>query len=422
LVTELPDGWSRTATHDPGKTGDSTPIGVNVYATDAAPLAPVLVVTGSVGGGLDPQPTSIPVLSGYSEASIGGKRAVLASFQGNPAGFIEVDGHWVFVRGSGIDEATFRGLLAAVVRRENGSAEIAASALPAGMRLVISADTPISPVVFAGGQGDNALSVYQGSSAEHRMTLSVWPASADDGAWMALQYPDVEPTQLDGRTAYVATGPAATFVYWQRDGLAFQLYGLGVEGEAVLQAAASVQRASDIDWEQTLAVPADERSIAPPGTAPAETGPVITPAETLPAFTGTPHDSPIDIVVETMSEYEQIWTETRPGEEPWTFHVLRLFDQVLVDAREGDSGVSISPSWPPAEGVPQILCCPATVLTDDPQVAALRIVLNTGERYTIPLHDLPGVAGVRIAVGGGISTVQTIDLIDADGNIVESTS
>jgi hypothetical protein len=48
--------------------------------------------------------------------------------------------------------------------------------------------------------------------------------------------------------------------------------------------------------------------------------------------------------------------------------------------------------------------------------------MHTGERFIIPLHDLPGTDGVRLAVialpGGGAP--RAAELIDTDGNVLES--
>ena len=52
----------------------------------------------------------------------------------------------------------------------------------------------------------------------------------------------------------------------------------------------------------------------------------------------------------------------------------------------------------------------------------MRIVRSNGDRYTIPLHDLPGVNGLRVAVLGlpGSSPERRIELIDTSGAVLEA--
>jgi hypothetical protein len=52
----------------------------------------------------------------------------------------------------------------------------------------------------------------------------------------------------------------------------------------------------------------------------------------------------------------------------------------------------------------------------------MRIVRSNGDRYTIPLYDLPGISGERIAVLGLPRTFPEtlIELIDADGATLAS--
>ena len=52
----------------------------------------------------------------------------------------------------------------------------------------------------------------------------------------------------------------------------------------------------------------------------------------------------------------------------------------------------------------------------------MRIVRSNGDRYTIPLHDLPGTNGLRVAALGlpGTSPERRIELIDANGSVIET--
>jgi hypothetical protein len=67
-------------------------------------------------------------------------------------------------------------------------------------------------------------------------------------------------------------------------------------------------------------------------------------------------------------------------------------------------------------------CYPVRVITADPNASGMRVTTATGDRFIVPLHDLPGADGLRIAVvalpnGGG---PQRAELIDADGKVLQS--
>jgi hypothetical protein len=51
---------------------------------------------------------------------------------------------------------------------------------------------------------------------------------------------------------------------------------------------------------------------------------------------------------------------------------------------------------------------------------ALRVLRSNGDRYTIPLHELPGTDGVRIALIAIPDGTLLAELVDAIGNVLES--
>jgi hypothetical protein len=68
----------------------------------------------------------------------------------------------------------------------------------------------------------------------------------------------------------------------------------------------------------------------------------------------------------------------------------------------------------------QVTCCSPMAITKNPDAAALRVLLSDGDRYTIPLHDLPGTDGVRIAFIPIPDLAPLTELVDATGNVLES--
>ena len=62
------------------------------------------------------------------------------------------------------------------------------------------------------------------------------------------------------------------------------------------------------------------------------------------------------------------------------------------------------------------------VVTANKQGSAMRIIRSNGDRYTIPLHPLPGTIGLRVAALAlpGTSAERRIELIDADGTVIQS--
>jgi hypothetical protein len=68
----------------------------------------------------------------------------------------------------------------------------------------------------------------------------------------------------------------------------------------------------------------------------------------------------------------------------------------------------------------QVSCCNPIAITNNPQAAGLRILRSNGDRYTIPLHEMPGTGGVRVALIAIPDGTLLAELIDTNGNVLES--
>ncbi|MEY2523329.1 MAG: hypothetical protein QOJ66_1894, partial [Ilumatobacteraceae bacterium] len=101
----------------------------------------------------------------------------------------------------------------------------------------------------------------------------------------------------------------------------------------------------------------------------------------------------------------------------------RVFDSISMQPEV--DGLPQGLAYGPVARQPgeEIGCCtPLSVITADSSATAMRVTTHDGDRFTIPLHDLPGTGGLRIAVvalanGSG---PQLAELLDADGNVLAS--
>jgi hypothetical protein len=137
---------------------------------------------------------------------------------------------------------------------------------------------------------------------------------------------------------------------------------------------------------------------------------------------GEPHDVTIDVSVAQPSANEQLWSGTFPTGETWSVKVVQLYDSISMwPAINGAAPGSMSGPLRRDPGA-EIGCCgPVSVVTANPKAAALRVLRHNGDRYTIPLHDLPGTDGLRLAVIAlPESGPQQAELIDSDGNVLEA--
>jgi hypothetical protein len=151
---------------------------------------------------------------------------------------------------------------------------------------------------------------------------------------------------------------------------------------------------------------------------PAEQAPPATDAP----LTGDVRDESVEVIVTNPSTNEQIWSGTLPTGETWTVTVTHVFDSIAFRPEVDGAGQGMLSGPMVRSAGQQLGCCPLNVLTAEPTADALRVTTHTGERFTIPLHDLPGADGLRLAVvalpnGAG---PEAAELIDPQGNVIES--
>ena len=426
-VTDLPNGLDLTSMGEPssqtGPPGLSTRL--NVYATDAAPLGPIVSVGGPSGV---PGQDILPAAGGtnFHETAIAGRRAAFADGQsGQRLLYVEVDGHWVAMTSRNTNDATLMRLAAAVVRDADGSAEVPSADLVDGLTLVLPATAPINDLYV----GSNFSGIDYANPDGRSLSLRVFEPKPSSRAMLGLQAP-LRATKVAGGDGFVGnysfelSDPPHDFrvAAWERGGLGFRITGFNVTDAEILAAANSVQPVSVAKWHEFLARTGTAQG--PSETAPAFTAPAEgVPPGTDPPFTGEVHDVDIDVSVANPSSNEQIWSGTLPTGETWKVDITRVFDSIAMKPEINGAGQGMSYGPVLRAAGEELGCCgPISVITGDPNAAALRITTHQGDRFTIPLHDLPGTDGLRIAAidlpnGGG---PQAAELIDDRGNVLES--
>jgi hypothetical protein len=203
-------------------------------------------------------------------------------------------------------------------------------------------------------------------------------------------------------------------VLWRRDGLDFEVTGQGLTKEQTLAAAASASRASPDEWEHLLGLQSSgEAATAPVGTPPAEA-----PSDTQPAFVGEPRDVAVTVKVDDVSSNEEQWSGALPTGETWTAKISRVYEQ--MDVRYSIDGIAAGGIFGMSTQGDQVSCCNPIAITNNPQAASLRVLRSNGDRYTIPLHEMPGTGGVRVALIAIPDGTFLVELIDANGNVLES--
>jgi hypothetical protein len=89
-----------------------------------------------------------------------------------------------------------------------------------------------------------------------------------------------------------------------------------------------------------------------------------------------------------------------------------------IDGNLTESSFGTSTAQATGEG--RVTCCNPMAITRNPKAVALRVLRSNGDRYTIPLHELPGTDGVRIALIAIPDGTLLAELVDATGNVLES--
>jgi hypothetical protein len=207
----------------------------------------------------------------------------------------------------------------------------------------------------------------------------------------------------------------AWVVLWRRDGLDFEVSGQGLTKDQTLAAAASASRASPDEWA-ALGSQAGDANTAPAGTSPPEV-----PSDTQPSFVGDPRDVAVTVKVDDVSPNEEQWSGALPTGESWTANITRVYEQMdirySIDGKLVESGFGTSTKPPTGTSVS---CCNPIAITNNPQAASLRVLRSNGDRYTIPLHEMPGTGGVRVALIAIPDGTFLAELIDVNGNVLES--
>jgi hypothetical protein len=390
---------------------------MNMYATDAEPLGPSLTVHGNTDTtqGFELGSYSSEVLS-YQEFDLDGKRAAFAELPSGGRGlYVEIDSAWVYLESHGISDDVLRDLARTLAPDAAGHFDVGDSALPDGMHKVVSASDRHLDVVSV----DYAPPGNGSGSLQFAVRLAS-PALLGFGSPF-LEFKAVSVGDFSGFlgsvTSSIQAQPTTAWtVLWRRDGLEFVLTGQGVTSDQVLKAAASASRASPDEWAAL-----GSHTNGPADTVAAGTSPPEVPTDTAPSFVGEPRDVAITVKVDDLSTNEERWSGVLPSGESWDAKIIRVYDrmdiQYSIDGSVVETSFGTSTAQATTSG--QVVCCNPMAITKNPQAVSLRVLRSSGDRYTIPLHELPGTDGVRVALIA-IPDNLLAELIDAHGDVLES--
>jgi hypothetical protein len=121
-----------------------------------------------------------------------------------------------------------------------------------------------------------------------------------------------------------------------------------------------------------------------------------------------------------VSANEEQWSGVLPTGESWSAKITHVYDHMDIRysingnlAERGGESTAFA-------GDNMVTCCNPMAMTKNPKAVALRVLRSNGDRYTIPLHELPGTDGVRIALIPIPDRTLLAELVDANGNVLES--
>jgi hypothetical protein len=420
LLRDLPSGWRATTVFDSATATphrpSPDPFVTNFYATDAEPLGPFLTVQGTTDTtqSVDIGSYSGDVLS-YEEFQLDGKRAAFASLPNGGRGlYVEINSAWVYLSSDGLSDDVLRTLARTLAPDAAGHFDVARSALPDGMhKVVVPTDRPYVTIDYT--PSGNALGILEFSIGRASPTLIGYGSTGYD-------FKPVSAGDFSGfigsLTSEDAIPPTPVWqVLWRRDGFQFGLSGQGVSRDQILSAAASASQASPDEWAGLLR----SQIVSAGDTVPAGTVAPAVPTDTQPSFVGEPRDVDISATVDDVSTNEERWTGVLPTGESWSAKITRVYDR--MDVRYSIDGNLIESSFGESTafaGDNVVTCCNPMAMTKNPKAVALRVLRSNGDRYTIPLHELPGTDGVRIALIAIPDGTLLAELVDATSNVLES--
>jgi hypothetical protein len=390
ILTDLPEGWSAVHASEPSERTLTDQQGLLrwvLYATDAAPLGPVVAI-------VPDQFTDMAEPSSLRHTEIGGRQAVVGQSHFPGVMWLDVEltaNHWVGMTGAGVDEA---GMLAigAHLTIDNVGLPILDDPATVGLTFVGAGD-PSEVAVLRSDAIGTATSTYR-SPAGEEWTLSVGPASDLGRAWAGL----FGATSVDGGEMFASNRS----IFWERDKLAFRLEVTTADNpdqSAMIRAARSVRQATSKEWARLLG--GDTASVSVDTTAAA------TETSISDGLTGSWTDVHVNTTVVTLDEFSYRLTFRGPDGSISTTDVKFL-------GRELDCGplsIGLSGGATSGGGTVCVVADPQAVST----AVELRIYGNNGIRYIVDMQTINDVTfGVYHL--DGVDTPR-FDVVNEDGTI-----
>lgn len=254
VATDLPTGWTVEGAVGPGSwTERGLQPMVTVYATDRAPLGPIVALfSPQLGPGGPSQGSRSVTLADGRRAAV-----VLDEGGGGTADVEASPGNWIKMRSRGFDEAALLRLAATAVVDASGLPSLpSATAADAGLTSTATG-TGWVPTDFA-TQSDVTLipegetvTHYRGPDSASTVTIYAYVPTAYDRAMIALaEAPTVAADGLIDFTYHLP--PTLAGVYTERDGLAFYAEGPNTATAEMHRLVKSQHPVSDGDWDRLL--------------------------------------------------------------------------------------------------------------------------------------------------------------------------
>lgn len=254
VATDLPDGWSLVKAVGPGtRVEDGQPADMVLYATDQAPLGPVVGVTTSEYGLSGPERTdAIAVtLPDDRRATLSdeefGTRWVDVEMQ--PNSWIS----WVSLESRGLDDPALLALAASVIVPPDGPPILAADAVAAaGLTPIGSGSLFGQPFLFDAGMGTPSLfdgmtiALYAPERGSDAIEVTAFTPTAFSRGALGM-FIDLSATE-GGVIGQVPRQDGKVGFYAERDGFAFYATGPAAMVDEIKALVASLAPVSDDEW------------------------------------------------------------------------------------------------------------------------------------------------------------------------------
>jgi len=347
VATDLPDGWSLVKAVGPGtQTFEGMPPGrMNIYATEAAPLGPVVgISTEPMRGGERVDATTVTLPDG--------RRAILSDYAaGLRWADVEVtSGTWVSMQARGLDDPTILTLASSITLTGDQMPAFATAA--AGLSLVGASEYYLQPFWTNPDSAPASLpqattvTRYAPTTGSDSIDVTTFVPTALTRAALGL-WADVSATE-GGVIGQVPRQDGSTGFYAERDGFAFYATGPTAMIDEIRALVASLAPVSDAEWQRLVGdgSPQTTETIATANSAVPETTSVDTTAAPPPSAATTVDISAVAAPTATPGEFTVVLTAPDGSTTTFTVRYLGRTITAMADPAFGgglSSDIDVAP-------------------------------------------------------------------------------